>query len=292
PSRKMRTIVCVKQVPDPTIVRFDIRTNSLENIHYIMDPIDEVAVSEAIGIREKSGGEVIAITLGPPRAEEVLRSCLKMGGDQAIHLCDQAFDNLDVHSTSVILAKQIAEVQYDLILCGNESMDEGNGFVGAGIAEILNLPLVTAVTRIDIFADTNTAIVHRRLKGGDREIVESPLPAVFTVETVLCKPTYPPLRTILAGLKKKITKLDAEAIGIDVRDIEPTLAPLGISQQKPRLKKTATIDSSLSPAERMKLIISGGVQQKSSKTIEKPPHAAAAEIIQFLIDNGIISKEK
>jgi len=291
-SMKMRTVVCVKQVPDPTIVRFDIRTNSLENIHYIMDPIDEVAVSEAIGIREKNGGEVIAITLGPPEAEEVLRISLKMGADQAIHLCDDTFDSLDVHATSVILAKQIAKLQYDLILCGNESMDDGNGFVGAGIAETLNLPLVTAVTRIDIFADTNTAIVHRRLKGGDREIVESPLPAVFTVETVLCKPVYPPLRTILAGLKKKITKLDAKAIGIDVRDIELTLAPLGISQLKPRLKKTATIDSSLSPAERMKLIISGGVQQKSSKTIEKLPEAAAAEIIQFLIDNGIISKEK
>lgn len=288
----MRTVVCVKQVPDSTTVKFDIRTNSLENIHYIMDPIDEVAVSEAIGIRGKSGGEVIAITLGPPRAEEVLRSCLKMGGDQAIHLCDEAFDNLDVHSTSVILAKQIAEVQYDLILCGNESMDEGNGFVGAGIAETLNLPLVTAVTRIDIFADTNTAIVHRRLKGGDREIVESPLPAVFTVDSVLTKPIYPPLRTILAGLKKKITRLDAWATGIDVKDIERTVAPLGISQPKPRLKKTATIDSSLSPAERMKLIISGGVQQKSSKTIEKLPEAAAAEIIQFLIDNDIISKEE
>jgi len=287
----MRTVVCVKQVPDSTTVKFDIRTNSLENIHYIMDPIDEVAVSEAIRIREKNGGEVTAVTLGPPRSEEVLRSCLKMGADQAIHLCDEAFDDLDVYSTSIVLSRVIAKRQYDLILCGNESMDEGNGFVGAGIAETLHLPLVRAVTRIDIFADTNTAILHRRLKGGDREIVESPLPAVFTVDSVLTKPLYPPLRTILAGLKKKIAKLDAEAIGIDVRDIEPMVVLLGISQPKPRLKKTTTIDSSLSPAERMKLITLGGVQQKSSKTIEKLPHAAAAEIVQFLIDNGIISKE-
>ncbi len=287
----MRTVVCVKQVPDSTTVKFDIRTNSLENIHYIMDPIDEVAVSEAIRIREKNGGEVTAVTLGPPRTEEILRSCLKMGADQVIHLCDEAFDDLDVYSTSIVLSRVIAKRQYDLILCGNESMDEGNGFVGAGIAETLHLPLVRAVTRIDIFADTNTAILHRRLKGGDREIVESPLPAVFTVDSVLTKPLYPPLRTILAGLKKKIAKLDAEAIGIDVRDIEPMVVLLGISQPKPRLKKTATIDSSLSPAERMKLITLGGVQQKSSQTIEKLPHAAAAEIVQFLIDNGIISKE-
>ncbi len=288
----MRTVVCVKQVPDSTIVKFDVRTNTLENVHYIMDPIDEISISEAIKIREKNGGEVISITLGPPRAEKVLRSCLKMGVDQAIHLCDEAFDNIDAHSTSSILARQTARLQYDLILCGNQSMDEGNGFVGAGIAEYLNLPLVTAVTRIDVFTDTNTAVVHRRLKGGDREIVETPLPAVFTIDSVLTNPIYPQLRTILTGLRKAITRIDAQSLGVDVRCLEPTLALLNISQPKPRLKKTATIDSSLSPAERMKLIISGGVQQKSSKAIEKLPSAAAADIIQFLIDNGIISKER
>ena len=287
----MRTVVCVKQVPDSTTVKFDILTDSLQNVHYIMDPIDEVTVSEAIKIREKAGGEVTAITLGPPRTEEVLRSCLKMGVDRAIHLYDEAFDNLDAYSTSSILARQIAKLQYDLILCGNQSMDEGNGFVGAGIAESLNLPLITAVTRIDIFADTNTAVVHRRLKGGDREIVETPLPAVFTAETVLTSPVYPRLRTILDGLKKNITRVDAQSSNLDIEGIEPALALLSISQPKPRLKKTATIDSSLSPAERMKLIMSGGVQQKSSKAVAKPPDAAASEIVQFLIDNGIISRE-
>ena len=286
----MRTIVCVKQVPDPTIIKFNIETSSLENIHYIMDPADEAALSEAIKIRGRNGGEVIAISLGPLRAEEVLRTCLKMGADEAIHLCDEAFEGLDVYSASVILARMIATLQYDLILCGRESMDEGNGFLGAGIAEWLNLPLVTAVTRLDIFADTNTATVHRRLKGGDREVLESRLPAVFTVESILCKPVYPPLRTILAGLNKKIRRADAKSLGIDVASIEPMVAVLSISQPKPRLKKGATIDSSLSPAERIKLIISGGMQQKGSKTIDKAPQAAASEIIQFLIANGIISR--
>ncbi len=288
----MRTVVCAKQVPDSTIVKFDIRTDSIQNVHYIMDPIDEVTISEAIRIRDKTGGNVTAITLGPPRAEEVLRSCLKMGIDKAIHICDDTFDSLDACTTSIILSKQIAKLQYDLILCGNQSMDEGNGFVGAGIAETLHLPLVTGVTRIDIFADTNTAVVHRRLKGGDREVIETPLPAVFACDSVLTGPVYPRLRTILDGLKKDIIMVAPLSLGIDVEGIEPALALLRVSQPKPRLKKTATIDSSLSPAERMKLIISGGVQQKSSKAVEKTPDAAASEIIQFLIDNGIVSKEK
>ncbi len=286
----MRVVVCVKQVPDQTLIKFNLETGSLNNIHYIIDPVDEAAVSEAIRIRERNGGEVIAISLGPPRTEEVLKTCLKMGVDEAIHLCDEMFDNLDIYSISVILAKQIARLKYDIILCGRESMDEGNGFLGAAIAEWLNLPLVTAVTRLDVFADTMTARIHRRVRGGDREILESPLPAVFTVESVLAKPLYPPLRTILAGLKKGITRVNAGQLGINNNTVQPALTLLSITQPKPRLKKTATIDSKLSAYERMKFLMSGGTQQKSSKTIEKAPQQAAAEIIQFLITHGIISR--
>ncbi len=288
----MRTIVCVKQIADPTTIRFNIETGTLDNVHHVMDPLDEVAISEALRIREKNGGEVVAISVGPPGAQDVLRTSLKMGADEAIHVCDELFDNLDAHSVALLLARVISRLQYDLILCGKESSDEGNSFLGAGLAEALGLPLVTSSTRIDIFADTRSAIVHRRVKGGDREIVESPLPAVFTIESILCKPIYPPLRTMLAGAKKEIKKLDLRSLGIDLREIEPTVAILGISQPKPRLKKTATIDSRLSPAERIRLITAGGAQQKSSKFVEKPPQAAAADIIRFLIDNGIISVEK
>ena len=287
----MKIIVCIKQVPDPTIIRFNLETGTLDNIKYILDPVDEVAVSEAIKIRERDGGKVTVVSLGPPRVEEALRTCLKMGVDESIHLSDEAFDNLDVYSTSVVLARFIAKGEYDLILCGRESTDEGTGFLGAGIAEWLNLPLVTAVTRLDIFADTKTARVHRRLKGGDREILECQLPAVFAVESVLRKPVYPPLKTILAGLKKRVIKVDAKLLGIDLKSIEPAFSRVSISQPKPRLKKTATIDTKLSAQERMKFLMSGGAQQKGSKTIEKAPQQAAAELIQFLISNGIISKQ-
>lgn len=288
----MKIIVCAKHVPDSTAVKFDIRTKCLTNLHYILDPIDEISASEAIRIREKHGGTITAITLGPPRAEEATRSCLKIGLDEAIHICDEAFDNIDVYSTATILAKQISKLPYDLILCGDYSIDESNGFVGICIAEQLNLPLVTNVTRIDIFPDTYTATVHRRLKGGDREVIETPLPAVLTVDSVLTKPEYPRLRTILAGINKDITTIDIESMGLDLKNIEPTLSTTDISQPKPRLKKTANIDGSLSVAERTKLIISGGVQDKGTKAVEKPPAEAASEIIQFMLNNGIISDHK
>ncbi len=288
----MRIAVCVKQIPDPTTVKFNIVTGQLDNARYIIDPVDEAALSEAIKQRDKNGGKVVAISLGPPDTEEVLRTCLKMGADEAIHLRDQAFSDLDISSTAIVIARLLSKGKYDIVLCGKESTDEGNGFLGAGIAEELGLPLVTSTTRIDIFTDTNSALVRRRVKGGDREVVETPLPAVFTVDSILSSPVYPRLRTILAGLKKSITRLDAGTPGIDLQSIQPAMASLGISQPKPRLKKTAAMDSSLSAQERMKLLMSGGVQQKKSSTVEKSPKEAAAEIIHFLIDNGILTKEQ
>jgi electron transfer flavoprotein beta subunit len=154
----MNIVVCVKQVPDSAMVKFDIRTKALDNLHYILDPIDEVSVSEAIRIRARNGGQVTAITLGPPRSEAALRTCLKMGVDQAVHLCDETFDTVDAHVTARMLAQYISGMQFDLILCGNRSMDQANGFVGAGIAARLNMPLVSAVTRMR--RDS-----HRRLHG-------------------------------------------------------------------------------------------------------------------------------
>jgi electron transfer flavoprotein beta subunit len=286
----MRTVVCVKHVPDSTIVKFDIRTRSLDNLFYILDPVDEVGVSEAIKIRERNGGDVTAITLGPTRAEAVLRTCLKMGVDRAVHLCHEAFDVADAHLTAEILAKYIHGLGCDLVLCGNQSMDQGSGYVGAGIAAHLRLPLVTSVTRIDVFADTASAVVHRRLRGGDREIVETPLPAVLTVDTVLTSPVYPRLRTILAGVNKQIERVDPKTLGVNVDALERALELVSISQPKPRLKKTATIDSSMSAQERMHFLMKGGMQQKSSNVVQKQPDAAAADIIQFLLDNGIICR--
>lgn len=287
----MKVVVCVKHIPDAAIVKFDIRTNDLTNTQYILDPIDEISVSEAIKIRNKHSGTITAVTLGPPHAQEALRTCYKMGVDNVIHLCDESFHNIDYLRTATILAKHISTLPYDVILCGQQSMDQGNGFTGIAIAEILGIPVTTSVTRIDVFPDTNTATVHRRLKGGDREIIETPLPAVLTIDSVITKPIYPRLRTILTGLKQDIIIVDAKSLGIDLKNVDPVLDIRGISQLKPRLKKTATIDSSLSPAERMKLIISGGVSEKGTKTIEKSPSESAAEIIQFMIMNGIISKQ-
>jgi electron transfer flavoprotein alpha/beta subunit len=114
----------------------------------------------------------------------------------------------------------------------------------------------------------------------------------MTVDSVLTAPAYPRLRTVLAGMKKEIERVDPRSLGLDPALSEPAAQVVGISQPKPRLKRTAAIDSSLSATERMHFLMSGGMQQKKSNVVQKEPAAAAAEIIQFLVEKGIISRSQ
>jgi len=285
----VKVIVCVKQVPDPNLIKFNIESDAVEDVYYIANPCDMVALEEAIRIKEELGmGEVTAITLGPIRAKRVLRTCLTMGADKAIRLWDKSFENLGPHGVSIILAEAMSKLGYDLILCGKISIDEADGYVGSAIAELLNLPQVSAITRLEISPDRKKATIHRRLERGDREIVECPLPAVFTADESLAQPRYASLPTCIAGTKKEIAELDAKWLGLELGNLKPTTQVQSISQPKPRLKKGFSIDSSLSASDRLKSIMSGGIKEKKSATIEQPPEAAAGEIIRFLTQNRII----
>lgn len=285
----VKVVVCAKQVPDPNLIKFNIESDAVEDVYYMTNPCDKVALEEAIRIKEELGmGEVTAITVGPMEAERVLRTCLTMGADKAIRLWDKSFENLDPHGISIILAEAISKLGYDLVLCGKISVDEADSYTGSAIAELLNLPQVSAITRLEISPDRKKATVHRRLERGDREIVECPLPAVFTADESLAQPRYASLPTYIAGARKEIVELDAKWLGLELGNLKPTTQVQSISQPKPRLKKGFTIDSSLSVSDRLKSIMSGGIKEKKSELIEEPPEAAASKIIRFLTENKII----
>jgi electron transfer flavoprotein beta subunit len=284
----MNIVVCVKQVPDNKLLSYDINTNSIQNLYYVINSRDEVAVEEAIRIKSKMGyGNVWVVTVGPPRAERVLRRCLAIGADKAIHIYDSAFENIDAYGVSVVLAKAISTLDYSLVLCGLKSDDEGNSFVGACIAELLGIPYVSGVVKLEIFPVNNKVSVYRRLEKGDMEVVESPLPAVLAVERGMNQPRYVSIYKQMSALNREIIKLDATALNINLDSIKPMTKCLAISQPRPRLKKGFTIDSSLEASERINLILSGGFQKKE-RIIEKRPRESASELIKFLIDNKII----
>ncbi|MCD6083476.1 electron transfer flavoprotein subunit beta/FixA family protein [Candidatus Aerophobetes bacterium] len=221
----MHIIVCIKQVPDTeelSKVRINSRTNTLvrEGIKSIINPFDENAIEEALRIKERHGGKVTVLSMGPPQAEEALRRALAMGADKAILLSDRSFAGSDTLATSYTLAMGIRKIgEFDLVLLGKQAIDGDTAQVGPGLAEWLNLPQITYVRRIEL---SSSKIKAERSLEDSFEIVETNLPALLTVTKEINTPRYPSLRGLLKAKKEKITvwtskdlALDKERIGLD-----------------------------------------------------------------------------
>lgn len=180
----MNIIVCIKQVPDTTDVRINPETNTLirEGIPSIINPFDVYAIEEALLLKERFGGKVSVISLGPPQSINALKEAVGMGADEAIQLSDRAFAGSDSWATSYTLALAIKKIgEFDIILCGRQAIDGDTGQVGPGIASQLGISQLTYVFKIiRLEPDAGTITVERLLEEG-REIVEAKLPAVLTV---------------------------------------------------------------------------------------------------------------
>ena len=275
----MEIIVCVKQILDPEVLRFNVGAGRLEEFYYVMNPYDRAALAEALRLRSILGGSVTAISLGGEEAHEALRISLTMGADRAVHV--QTGGALDPHTTSKILAEVIKGISYDLILCGSRSIDTDGRYVGVGIAEELKIPVVCGVTRLDL--SDGRFKVYRKLRGGDREILELQPPTVLTVEEDIAQPVHATLKTYVEGLKKPVDKVKPLSL-----EVKPRTIILQYVQPKPRTRKTV-LSFSPSASERIKMLMSGGLKEKASKrVVEGSPERLAAEFLSFLEKNKIL----
>ena len=190
----MHAIICVKQVPDTTEVRIDPQRGTLirEGVPSIINPFDTYAIEEGLLLRERFGGRVTALSMGPPQAEEVLKEAIAMGCDEGVLLSDPAFAGADTWATAYTLAWAIHRLEpFDLILCGRQAIDGDTGQVGPGIARHLGITQLTYVFKIrDIDFQRQRVRVERLLEEG-REIVEAPLPALLTVLKDINQPRAP-----------------------------------------------------------------------------------------------------
>ncbi|MCX5702296.1 MAG: electron transfer flavoprotein subunit beta/FixA family protein [Candidatus Omnitrophica bacterium] len=218
----MNIIVCIKQVPDTTEVRINPETNTLvrEGVKSIINPFDMYAIEEAIRIKEKLGGKTTVITMGPPQAEAALREAFAMGIDEGILISDRAFAGSDTWATSYTLVGAIKKIgEFDLILCGKQAADGDTAQVGPGISAHLDIPQVTYVKKIEEIKD-GLARVERMTEEGF-EIIETPLPALFTVVKEINEPRLPSLKGMMRAKQAKIAlwtqkelNLDAQKIGL------------------------------------------------------------------------------
>ena len=212
----MNVVVCLKQVPGTTDVKIDPQTNNLirQGIKNIMNPLDTYALEEGIRIKEQYGGKVMVISMGPPQAEEMLKEAISLGADEAILLSDSAFAGADTWATAYTLTRAINKLeQYDIIICGRQTLDGDTGQVGPELAEMLGIPFVAYVSQIEEIADGQMR-VHRMIEDG-HEIIQTPIPALITVVKEINVPRLPSLRGITRSQSATIPVWTAQELGVD-----------------------------------------------------------------------------
>ena len=212
----MNVVVCLKQVPGTTEVKINPQTNTLirQGIKNIINPFDTYALEEGVRLKEKHGGKVTVITMGPPQAEEALREAISLGADEAILLSDSAFAGADTWATAYTLSRAIAKLgQCDIIICGRQTIDGDTGQVGPELAEMLDMPFVAYVSQIEEIADGHMRV--RRMIDEGHEVIETTLPAVITVTKEINIPRLPSLRGIARSKSASIPTWGIKELGVD-----------------------------------------------------------------------------
>ena len=294
----MNIVVCVKLVPDTHIpLEIDPQTGMLnsDDLVYVINPYDRAAVEEAVRLKEEGWAtQVTLVCLGSPSAVRGLRSCLALGADRAILLNDAAFAGSDSYAAAVVLAKAIASLSYDLILCGTRATDTNTGLVGPLVAEILGIPLVSEVARIAAPADGGKVTVQRKLEKGDREVVEVRLPALLTVDIEVEVARYASLPALMAAQTQQIEQLDLRALGLPSTEVGASGArvqTLKFTPPKPRRKKLFTPEASLSATEKISMLMTGGIAEKKTEFLEGEPKKIAATLVQFLAQQKLLKMD-
>ncbi len=204
----------MKQVPGTTEVKINPQTNTLirQGIKNIINPFDTYALEEGVRLKEKHGGKVTVISMGPPQAVDMLREAISLGADEAVLLSDRAFAGADTWATAYTLAGAIKKLgQFDLVICGRQSTDGDTAQVGPEMAEMLGIPFVAYVGQIEEIAGGQMRV--KRMIDEGHEIIQSPLPVVITVTKEINVPRLPSLRGIMKSKSAKIPIWTVQDLG-------------------------------------------------------------------------------
>ncbi|MBN1176810.1 MAG: electron transfer flavoprotein subunit beta/FixA family protein [Dehalococcoidales bacterium] len=224
----MNIVVCLKQVPGTTEVKIDPETNTLirQGIENIINPFDTYAIEEGVRIKEKDGGKVTVITMGPSQADAALRESISLGADEAVLLCDNAFRGADTWATAFTLSCAVKKLdRYDLIICGRQTIDGDTGQVGPELAEMLDIPFIAYVSETEEIKDGYLRV--KRMVEDGHEVIETTLPAVITVAKEINVPRLPSLRGIMKSKSAKIETWGIAELAVD----ENTVGLSGSSTQ-------------------------------------------------------------
>ena len=209
----MNIIVCIKQVPAKD-APLSIAGNWIResDIGFEMNEPDSYALEEALRLKEKHGGEVIALSMGPERVKQTIKEALAKGADRGIHIADDNFAQLDPLGSAKSIAAAIQQQKADLVLTGLQSDDHGFGQTGVLLASVLDMPHATIIMAIEV--DGQKMKLKRELEAGWFQHIECPLPAVLSIQSGINKVRYATLKGIMAAKKKEITTIARASLGV------------------------------------------------------------------------------
>jgi len=253
----LNIFVLVKRVPDTeSKIRINQETGRIveEGLNFILNPYDEFAVEEALRLRESKGGKVTVISVGPDEALVVLKKGLAMGADEAVLLKDDNPESYDGLGIAKIIARALGRKfpEFDLLLFGKQSVDADNSLVPPMVADMLGLPQVNVVTKLEI--DGNQGMAHREIEGA-LEKVSFSLPAVISAQKGLNEPRYETLKGIMAAKKKEIPILTLQDLEFEEEELASNLEIVKMEGPPPR---------------------------QAGQIIQEEPEIAAKKLVQYL----------
>jgi electron transfer flavoprotein beta subunit len=267
-------VVAVKQVPDTNQVRIDPETGTLirEGVPFIVNPFDTHALEAGLQLKDRFGGQVIAISMGPPNTVMTLRKCMALGADQAILVSDRMFGGADTLATSYVLTEAVKRIELengrvDVIICGKQTIDGDTAQVGPGLATRLGFAQLTLVDQIIDFSQAGRTITVRRKLEGRKEVVQTQLPALLTMVREGNKPRYPTVPSRLGAEEAEVTVWNN-----DILKLAPEL--IGLRGSPTNVKRI------FAPERKMGEILGDG---------EKNPQGAVQLLVQKLVERDLLS---
>lgn len=253
----MNTLVFIKRVPDTeSKIRINHEAKSIhkEGLNFVISPYDEYAVEEALRLREAHGGKVTVFSVGPEESQVILKKALAMGTDEAVLIRDDTLETYDGLRVSKIISRAVQQKypEYDLLLFGKQSVGADNAQVPSMVAELLELPQVNVVTKLEVEANSGTA--HREVEGA-LENVSFSLPAVISAQKGLNEPRYETLKGIMMAKRKEIPVVSLQDLGLSEEELTPQVELIRMESPPPR---------------------------EAGKVIEDEPAEAAKKLTEFL----------
>lgn len=219
----MNIIVCLKQVPDTESrikAASDRKSIVTDDLKWVMNPYDEFGVEEALRLKEKFGGQVTVVGVGPRRVTEAIRTALAMGADNGILVNDDALAGSDSLAVARVLSSVVRGLDFDVVFAGQRGVDDDQGVVGAYVAEFLGIPQVSLAVRVEAADDGGSVRVHRPVEGRTL-VVETGLPVLITTQKGLNEPRYASLPGIMKAKKKPLEEKTLADLGLDAADFGP-----------------------------------------------------------------------